>query len=156
MKRFSRVGPDNLDDIQSLAIHAGFDAIVLANLLRINIRTLERRCKKLAGCTPRAALENIRLRIAHQLVKQGLTTKEIAFAIGYRRVSHLCDRIKAVYGFTLKELKTLPVAASSEPIRALAMIVVKTESSALATPKVDLRKPQSDLIRQLGQIQGTI
>jgi AraC-like DNA-binding protein len=120
-----------IEEVQRLALRAEFDAIVFADLLGVNLRTLERRCRKISGCTPRAALEHIRLNLAHQLIQRGLRTKEVANLIGYKRASHLCDRIRCIYGIPPRKLKCLPIAYPLKYLEAFNTVVVRIESSAL-------------------------
>jgi transcriptional regulator GlxA family with amidase domain len=79
-------------------VEAQFDAIVLAISLGICMRTLERAFRERFGCTPAYGIEVIRLNIACALAESGLRTKDIAYALGYRQVSHFCQRFKRVFG----------------------------------------------------------
>ena len=62
------------DEFRRLATKANFDAVSLAVLLKMNLRTLERHFKEVFGCSPREGLERVRLSTARALAEEGFQT----------------------------------------------------------------------------------
>jgi AraC-like DNA-binding protein len=97
-------------DLDALIEESKWDPIVMAIILGISPRQLERDCKKLFGKTPRQCIRDFRCAMAVKMAASGQTTKEIAFDLKFADPSHLCHQVKAVYSMSLQELVKLQPA----------------------------------------------
>lgn len=69
---------------------SGHWATRLAQSVRVSVRQLERHFEEHRGCTPRVWLIQTRLDHAKELLRQGLSDKEVAPAVGLGSNSTLC------------------------------------------------------------------
>jgi AraC-like DNA-binding protein len=88
----------------ALARHAcdeGFGTAELARALGVSRSTLYRRLRGLLSGAPAEALWTLRLEHgAAALAAGGRTVAEVAYAVGFRSVSHFCTRFRERYGTT--------------------------------------------------------
>jgi DNA-binding response OmpR family regulator len=81
--------------------HASFNVEVLAAKLRMSRGHLHRRIQDVFGLAPSELLMRFRLeRAARMLVERAGTAGEIAYAVGFRDLSHFVRRFRTHYGQT--------------------------------------------------------
>ena len=66
---------------------------------------LQRIFKKVFGYSPSEYLEQLRMNEAIEKLKDGMSVKEVCFAIGYNDVSYFCRRFKKNLGITPKQFQ---------------------------------------------------
>ena len=85
---------DRVTDWTGLATRARYNAKDLAAQCKVSLRQLERYCKVAFKRAPEAWLNEMRLREAENLLRRGLSIKEISFLLGFKQVSHFCREFK--------------------------------------------------------------
>jgi AraC-like DNA-binding protein len=81
-----------------LARSSRFRATELANSLGVSLRTLERHFRARFGLTVSEWLKSIRLAEASARIRSGERIKEVAFALGYKQLSHFSREFKRAHG----------------------------------------------------------
>jgi transcriptional regulator GlxA family with amidase domain len=87
-------------DWERLASEAHYDAKTFARLCNLSIRQLERRFHREIGRTPQSWLDELRLRVAEDLLLAGRPVKSVAYDLGFKQSSHFCRRFKLHYSLT--------------------------------------------------------
>jgi transcriptional regulator GlxA family with amidase domain len=77
-----------------VAAEVEYDAVALAMLCGVSLRTLERAFQKELQISPQEWLEKLRDAKAALLVNAGKRKKEIVYMLGYKYQSHLSRRLK--------------------------------------------------------------
>jgi AraC-like DNA-binding protein len=88
----------NVTQLLTMARHSGFSARALSKALKISPRQFRRHTHDLFGCSPQAWLNQQRLRLAPDLLKQQRCIKIVAFNLGFKLVSHFSREFKLHYG----------------------------------------------------------
>jgi AraC-like DNA-binding protein len=81
-----------------LARQSKYQAPLLAWHFGVSLRTLEREFQRQLGTSPQQKLNDCRQAEAEKLARQGVRTKEIAFRLEYKKVSHFCRHWQASHG----------------------------------------------------------
>jgi len=100
-----------LEELRRAASQSGFRVKPFADLLGLEVRTLERRFDEMFGCSPQEWLAQLRMRDGMALLEAGWSTKEVAAALGFRDRSSLFREFRQRVGCT-------PCAWAGEPDRA--------------------------------------
>jgi AraC-like DNA-binding protein len=92
-----------LDRVRAvLEAHAGDETFTverLAEAVAVSRGHLHRKLRALAGRTPSEAIQAFRIERAAQLLAAGAgTVSEVAYAVGFKSVSHFSDRFERTYG----------------------------------------------------------
>jgi len=88
----------NIGQLLAMARQSGYNARALSKALRISPRQLRRYTHDYFGCSPQAWLDQQRLHLAGDLLKQHRCIKTVAFQLGFKRVSHFSREFKSHYG----------------------------------------------------------
>src|SRR5437762_2883875 len=96
----ARADLQNLGWWLGMAAQSFYRASLLAEALHISRRQLQRDIQELFGRSPQAWLDIERLLIAPGLLQTHRSVKMVAFALGFRQVSHFSRVFKLFYGFT--------------------------------------------------------
>ena len=89
-----------VQQLESLAVQAGYRPSDLAALCQISLRTLERHFQKNYGVTVSKWMRDLRLGKAYETLKLGKSVKEAAYDHGYKQVSHFSREFKGHFGFS--------------------------------------------------------
>jgi len=81
---------------------------LLARLLQVSLRTLDRYFKKHLSTTVGTWLRELQLADAYQQIKAGKPVKETAFEVGFKQPSHFTRRFKHRFGFLPSMLRGTP------------------------------------------------
>ena len=87
-----------IQDWESLARKADFNAGKLAKLCQVSPRQLERFFAKKVHQTPGQWLRRLQCWMATELVARGYTTKEVAVELKFSNASHFCREFKKNFG----------------------------------------------------------
>jgi AraC-like DNA-binding protein len=87
-------------DWQALAHKAKFRPAGIAALCSISLRQLERHFASEFHITPRSWTQDVRLRLAKELLSQGLSNKVVVAELGFTDNAHLCREFKKRCGTT--------------------------------------------------------
>ncbi len=85
---------------ESLATKACYSGVALARISGVSLRHLQRHIRARYAMTLGDWLNALRLRHSYQRLSEGLTTKEAAFSLGFKQVSHFSRSFKRQYGFS--------------------------------------------------------
>ncbi len=85
-------------DWEALAREANFRPAAMAALCPCSLRQLERFFLDHFHKNPVRWTQELRCRLARQLIAQGWTNKAVAAELGFRDNAHLCHEFKRVYG----------------------------------------------------------
>jgi len=96
---------DKVEDWAFLARQAKWSVSMLARMCNVSSRTLERHFLEARGECPRAWLSRQKRRVVVEMIKQGLSTKEIAARLGVSHPSSLSRNFKRLTGVTMHRLK---------------------------------------------------
>lgn len=88
----------NIGQLLVMARQSGYNARALSKALRISPRQLRRYAHDYFGCSPQAWLDQQRLHLAGDLLKEHRCIKTVAFQLGFKRVSHFSREFKSHYG----------------------------------------------------------
>ena len=91
---------ERIRDWSELAERARFDIRQLAVLCQVSVRQLERFFKHSFHVAPEPWLKHLRLQEAQALLRRGIGVKEVAYAVGFKQVSHFCREFKRTTGAT--------------------------------------------------------
>ncbi len=80
------------------AAAAGYHAGRLAKEIRVSRRQLQRYTQRFFGASPQDWLNQERLRLAGDLLKEHRSVKQVAFRLGFKQVSHFSREFKSHYG----------------------------------------------------------
>lgn len=83
-----------------LARQSGFKAAVLAEKLNISRWTLHRSIKKLFRKSPQVWLNERRLMLAVEMLKDCDSIKRLVYGLGYKSEAHFCHQFKRRYGMS--------------------------------------------------------
>ncbi|WP_143092966.1 helix-turn-helix domain-containing protein, partial [Arsenicibacter rosenii] len=90
-----------LQDIirQNLANEA-FSIYVLADMVNLSERNLQRRLKAYTGLTPTQFINEVRLQVAYELFQQKpqMQVKQVAYAVGYQKASYFTKLYRERFG----------------------------------------------------------
>ena len=89
-----------------LAKQSGFNARVLAAKLNISRWILHRHTKKLYGQSPQTWLNEVRLTLAAEMLKDCDSIKRLAYELGYKTESHFCHQFRRRYRMSPTEFIT--------------------------------------------------
>ena len=89
-----------LQELRRAASQSGFRVKQFADLLGVEVRTLERRFDETFGCSPQEWLAHQRVRDGMTLLERGWSTKEVAAALGFRDRSSLFREFRQRVGCT--------------------------------------------------------
>ena len=84
----------------NLAIQAEFRASVLARMIGISRRQLERYFQRHFGDSPQAWMNKQRIIKAAYELEYAESVKEVAYNLGFKQVSHFCREFKDFHGQT--------------------------------------------------------
>jgi transcriptional regulator GlxA family with amidase domain len=85
---------DHIGNWPELAREANWSSSVLAEKCGVSLRTLERFFLNYSGTNPRAWLDEQRQRRAIELLKHGLSVKEVANQLAYKDQRHFSHAFK--------------------------------------------------------------
>jgi len=88
----------HINQLLAMARQSGFHAGALSKQLKISPRQLRRYTHDYFGCSPQAWLDQQRLHLAGDLLKEHRCIKTVAFQLGFKRVSHFSRKFKSHYG----------------------------------------------------------
>jgi AraC-like DNA-binding protein len=93
-----RLDINNRREWRRLAEQSGYRAGALARILQISRRQLQRYTRLAFGLSPQAWLDQERLEIAPNMLKQTRCVKITAFNLGFKQVSHFSREFRLRYG----------------------------------------------------------
>ena len=88
----------NLTWWRGMAEKSRYNAGWLAREINISRRQLQRYTQRFFGLSPQGWLNQQRLSIAGDLLKQFRSVKRVAFQLGFKQISHFSREFKAHYG----------------------------------------------------------
>ncbi len=95
--------PAAIRDMEKLLVMAqqlGFSSRLLSMGLKISPRQLRRYTHELYGCSPQNWLDQQRMRLAADLLKEHRCVKTVAFHLGFKRPSHFSREFKLLHGLS--------------------------------------------------------
>ena len=101
--RSTRLDLSKVPNWPELAAKVKFQAPHLAKYFNVLSRTLERAFREQMHTTPQKALDKFRQAQAEKLVLDRKRTKEVAYQLEYKRVSHFCRQWKHFHGMSVGE-----------------------------------------------------
>ncbi len=84
--------------LRRLAAQTSYRAKELADSLGMSLRHLQRYFEADFGLSPQAWLNELRMRSAYELLQKEEQVKGVAYALGFKQVSHFSREFKRVYG----------------------------------------------------------
>jgi AraC-like DNA-binding protein len=102
---------DPLENWEGLAIKAQFRAAGMAKIIGVSLRTVQRHFRTNYELSVQEWLNSVRLDRALELLRQGERTKEVAFQLGFKQVSHFSREFKRRFGISPSELACGPISA---------------------------------------------
>lgn len=90
----ARAHLQNREDWQRLARQSGYNASQLSKALQVCPRQLHRYTRRLFGRSPQEWLDEERLNLATEMLKQSRSVKWVAFQLGFKQVSHFSREFK--------------------------------------------------------------
>lgn len=111
----------NISQLLAMARQSGYRARALSQALKISPRQLRRYTRDYFGCSPQAWLDQQRLHLAGDLLKEHRCIKSVAFQLGFKRASHFSREFKSHYGvcptsyIVWHDRQTLPDPGEEQP-----------------------------------------
>jgi AraC-like DNA-binding protein len=92
----------------------GFNLRKMSLRMEISKRQVQRKCKTLLGCAPSEYLRTYRLNQALQLLREGISIREVAQTVGFSSQSYFASCFKAQFDQTPTEYQRQHVFLVSE------------------------------------------
>ena len=89
--------PNFEKDLEALALQAHFRSSALAALIHRSERQLRNIARRHFGCSLRFWLDEQRLRLAVELLREQNSVKSVSASLGFRQVSHFSRKFKLRY-----------------------------------------------------------
>ena len=109
--------PISKDGWAGLATVAHYDSKSLAKLCGLSPRQLQRRFSRFFGRSPRDWLNEQRILAAQQLLLSGEPIKEVAFDLGFKRISHFYRQFKSTTHLTPLQFVSVNLARAQMSFR---------------------------------------
>src|SRR6266404_5163803 len=96
----ARIDIENREQWREVARQARYRLKPLSDQLEVCQRQLRRYSWELFGCSPQDWLDQERLTLAPDMLKEHRSVKRAAFELGYKRASHFSRKFKERYGLS--------------------------------------------------------